>query len=135
VDLKRWHPTTTLHGVTTRKTSIGIPAAFACDRTYRRLRRKLKFYKSGVFGSRDSSASIVTRLPVRRQGFDFGEGKELDFIFATASTPALSPPNWYRSLFYSGLKRPGLEADYSPPSVAEVTILQVFSVLPGTSVY
>jgi hypothetical protein len=46
------------------------------------------------------------------------------FLFSTASKPALEPthlPNqWVEEAISPGVKRPGREADHSPPSSAEV---------------
>jgi hypothetical protein len=46
------------------------------------------------------------------------------FLFATASRPTLGPIQlpirWVRGALSLGVKRPGREADYSPPSSAEV---------------
>jgi hypothetical protein len=37
-------------------------------------------------------------------------------VFSTTAGPAVRPTNRYRGLFYPGVKRPGREADHSPPS-------------------
>jgi hypothetical protein len=46
------------------------------------------------------------------------------FLFAAASIPALEPPQfpiqWVAGAVSPGVKRPGREADHSPPSNAEV---------------
>jgi len=39
---------------------------------------------------------------------------------ATASRLALGPIQWLQGFFPLGVKRPGREADHSPPSVAEI---------------
>jgi hypothetical protein len=72
---------------------------------------------------RDSSVSIVTRLLARRPGFNFWKGKEF-FLLDTASRPALEPTQppiqWVPGALSQGLRRPGHEADHSPPLNAEV---------------
>jgi hypothetical protein len=51
------------------------------------------------------------------------------FLFATASTPALGPTQ--PPIHYvTGVKRPGLEADDSPPSSAEVNACSYTSMSP-----
>jgi hypothetical protein len=56
-------------------------------------------------------------------GFDSRRGLGI-FLFTTASRPALGstqpPIQWVRGAFSLGVKRPGREADHSPPSSAEV---------------
>jgi hypothetical protein len=43
------------------------------------------------------------------------------FLFATASRPALDTTQpMAKAAFFPGVKRPGREADHSPPSSAEV---------------
>jgi hypothetical protein len=65
---------------------------------------------------------IVTRLRAGRPGFDFRQGLEFSLLAATGAHPAS-----YRlatgSSFPGGggmVKRPGLEADHSPPSSSKV---------------
>jgi hypothetical protein len=61
----------------------------------------------------------ITRVP----GFDF-QWKLGIFLFTTATRMALGPTQlaiqWVPEAFSLGLKRPGREADHSPPSSAEV---------------
>jgi hypothetical protein len=56
-------------------------------------------------------------------GFDSQEGLGI-FLFITASRPAMeptqSPIQWVPWALSLGVKRPGREADHSPPSSAEV---------------
>jgi hypothetical protein len=67
------------------------------------------------------SASIVTRLRARRLGLDFWQGQGF-FPFTTRSDRLY--PAWmsigYRGTLSVGVKRPGLEADHSHPSSADV---------------
>jgi hypothetical protein len=66
--------------------------------------------------NRCTSVSIVTRLRVGRLGFDSPQGQRVFFFFyATASRLALGPTQPPLQLV-PGVKRPGREADHSPPS-------------------
>jgi hypothetical protein len=73
------------------------------------------------FRSRYSSVSMVTSLQAGRLGFDFREGQGF-FLFAIASITALGltqpPIQWVPGPLSLGIKRPGCEADHSPPSSA-----------------
>jgi hypothetical protein len=73
--------------------------------------------------SRGSSVSIVTRLRTERPGFNSQQGKKF-FLLTTASRPTLGPTQpliqWVQCAVSLRLKRPGREADHSPPSSAEV---------------
>jgi hypothetical protein len=73
-------------------------------------------------GNRDNSVNIVTRLRTGCPGFDFQKGRGL-FLFATASRTDLGPiqpPIMGTAAISPRVKRPGREADHSPPSSAEV---------------
>jgi len=63
----------------------------------------------------------VTRQWDGRLGFDSWQGQGI-FLFATASRLALGPTNpptqWISRALSPGVKRPGREADHSPPSTA-----------------
>jgi hypothetical protein len=73
-----------------------------------------------------SSVSIATTLSAGRPRFSFrpaGAVKEF-FLFVTASSPAARPNrlqcSWVQGALSPGVKRPGCQADHSPPSSAEV---------------
>jgi hypothetical protein len=70
----------------------------------------------------DSSIDVATGLRAGRSGFDFRLGLGI-FLFATVTRPTLrpsqSPVRWVAGAVSPGVKRPGLEADHSPPSSAE----------------
>jgi hypothetical protein len=53
------------------------------------------------------------------RGFESRQGLGI-FLFTTVSRPALGPTQWVPGALYLGVKRPGSEADHSPPSSAEV---------------
>jgi hypothetical protein len=56
------------------------------------------------------------------------------FLFTTESRPALRPTQpaiqWVRVALTLGLKRPGGEADHSPPSSAEVKNVYTYTSIP-----
>jgi hypothetical protein len=62
------------------------------------------------------------RLRAGRPGFDSRHCKI--FLFSTASRQGLGsyqpPLQWVPGALYPGVKRPGREADHSPPSIAKV---------------
>jgi hypothetical protein len=75
--------------------------------------------------SRDSSVGIMTgyRLDDRMINVRFPVGLGI-FLFDTVSRPALGPTQppiqWVPRALSLGVKRPGREADHSPPSSADV---------------
>jgi hypothetical protein len=88
---------------------------------------------------RDSSVRTVTRLRAGRPGFNSWQGHKRDFFpFATAFRPALGTTQpltqCVPGTLSFGIKRPGSEADNSPPPSTEVknacsytpTLLYVF---------
>jgi hypothetical protein len=64
------------------------------------------------------------------------QGQEI-FLYSTASRPALGPTQppvqWVPEALSPGVKRPGCEADHSPPSSAEVKNGVTIIPLPQTS--
>jgi hypothetical protein len=68
-------------------------------------------------GALDRLRPSTTKVDVSRQGLGI-------FLFATASRPAVGliqpPMQWVPGALSLGVKRPGCEADHSPPSNAEV---------------
>jgi hypothetical protein len=72
-----------------------------------------------IHRSWDSSVSIVTRLLPGRPVFDFQHGQG-SFFFQTGSEAHLATYQVVLGYFSLGIKRPGGEAGYSPPSSAEV---------------
>jgi hypothetical protein len=86
--------------------------------------------------SRDSSVGTAIGLRARRPAFDFRQGKEI-LLFSTVSRRVLGPtqPPIRRvpATLSPGLKRPGREADHSPPTSAEAKNSGAIPVLPHTS--
>jgi hypothetical protein len=75
--------------------------------------------------SRYSSVGTVTGQRAKGQGFCFRFQTRAEIVlFSSASRPVLWPiqPHiqWVTSAVSEGVKRPGCEADQSPPSSAEV---------------
>jgi hypothetical protein len=71
-------------------------------------------------GSRDSSVGIATRLRAGRSGFDSRGGGLFTTVSRTALGPTQPPIHWVPGALSLGVKRPGRDADHSPPSSAEV---------------
>jgi hypothetical protein len=70
----------------------------------------------------------------RRRGWSSSPGKVKNFHFSTASSPVVGPTQIFiqrapRSLA-SGVKRPGCEADHSPPASAEVKKMWIYTSTP-----
>jgi hypothetical protein len=72
-------------------------------------------------------------LRAERPEFYTREGQVI-FLYSTASRLALEPTyppiQWVPVVLYSGVKRPGCEADHSPPSCVEVKNGGAVSALP-----
>jgi hypothetical protein len=70
---------------------------------------------------------------IRAPGFDSRRGLGI-FLFTTASRTALGPTKppiqWVPGALSLGVKRPGREADHSPPSSVEVTMSGATPSLP-----
>jgi hypothetical protein len=73
--------------------------------------------------SRDNSVGIAPGWMIGVLGFDSRRGLRIS-LFTTASGTALGPTQpplkWVPGALSLGVKRPGLEADHSSPSSAEV---------------
>jgi hypothetical protein len=76
-----------------------------------------------IYGSRGSSASIVTRLRAGQWGFDSWQGQR-SFLFATASRPILGPTQppmqWISGPVSPGIKRSGRGAEHLSPCSADI---------------
>jgi hypothetical protein len=68
-------------------------------------------------------SALATGWTIGVLGFDFRRGLGI-FLFTTASRTVLGlthpPIQWVPGVIYLGVKRPGREADHSPPFSAEV---------------
>jgi hypothetical protein len=89
--------------------------------------------------SRDNSVGIVLDYGLEDRGsrVRFPEGLGI-FLFTTASRTALGPTQppiqWVPGALSLVLKRPGREADHSPPSSAEVKeCVELYLHAPNTS--
>jgi hypothetical protein len=74
---------------------------------------------------RDSAVGIATGYGLDDRGVGVpSPGRVKNFLFCTSSRPALGsthpPIQWVLGALSAGVKRPGREADYSPPSSSEV---------------
>jgi hypothetical protein len=77
-----------------------------------------------LFRSRDSEVGIATSYGLDgRSGRSSSLGRVKNFLFSRSSRPALratQPPiQWVPGALSPGVKRPGREADHSPPTSAE----------------
>jgi hypothetical protein len=72
--------------------------------------------------SRDRSVSIATGYGLGDR--DSSPGRVKDFLFSTSSKPVMGPTQppikWVPGALSLGVKRPGREANHSPPISAEV---------------
>jgi hypothetical protein len=69
----------------------------------------------------------------RPRGRSSSPGTAKIFLLSTASRPVLGPIQpiqWVPGAHSPGLKRPGLEADYSPPTSAEVKNMWIYTSTP-----
>jgi hypothetical protein len=70
----------------------------------------------------------------RRRDRSSSPGRVKNFLFSTSSRPALGPtqpPNqWVPGVLSPGVKRPGNEADHSPPTSAEVKKMWIYTSNP-----
>jgi hypothetical protein len=75
-------------------------------------------------------------LVAGRPGFDSRQGQNI-FLYSTVSKPPLgtiqSPIQWVPAALSPGVKLPGREVDYSPPSNVEVENFGAIPSLPHTS--
>jgi hypothetical protein len=75
-------------------------------------------------GSLRISVSIETRLLTGRPWFNSRQGQIWDFFFATVSRHAIGSTGphvqWVPEALSPGVKWPGHESNYSPPSNAEI---------------
>jgi hypothetical protein len=74
---------------------------------------------NSYYWSRDSSASIVTRVRIRRQGFDSRQRQGLSLFTTAVSRPAVGPTQPPIQCAPGGTWL-GREANHSSPSSAQV---------------
>jgi hypothetical protein len=85
--------------------------------------------------SRDSSVGIATGYGLDDQGFGVpGPVGSKNFQFSMSSRPALGstlpPIQWVPGALSPGIKRPGREANHSPPAIAEVKKMWIYTSTP-----
>jgi hypothetical protein len=82
------------------------------------LRYPVSDLKNHIYNSHDSSVGIALGWMMGVLGFDSWQGLGI-FPFTTASRTALVPTQppiqWVQGALSLGVKRPGREADHSPP--------------------
>jgi hypothetical protein len=76
-------------------------------------------------GSRDSAVGIATTYELNDRGVGVpSPGRVKNFLVSTSFRPTLGPTQphieWVPGTFTLGVKRPGREADHSPPTSVEV---------------
>jgi hypothetical protein len=86
-------------------------------------------------GSRDSVAGIATGYGLDNRGVGVRVPIGSIILFYTSSRPALgptqSPIQWVPGALSPGVKRPGREADRSPPANAEVKKMWIYTSTPS----
>jgi hypothetical protein len=93
------------------------------------------FNNSGYSNNWEPAQRLATGWTIGGSGFDFRWGPGI-FLFDPMSRLALGPTqpiHWVRGALSLGVKRPGREADHSPPSSAEVACLELYIHSPNTS--
>jgi hypothetical protein len=86
-------------------------------------------------GSRESAVDIETGHGTGRPtGRSSSPGRVKNFLLPTSSRPALRPAQppiqWVPVTLSPGIKRPGREADYSPPTNAKVKKTSIYTSTP-----
>jgi hypothetical protein len=70
----------------------------------------------------------------RLRGRSSSPGRVKNFLFSTSSRPALGstqpPIQWVPGALFPGVKRPGREADHSPPASAEAKKNWIYTTSP-----
>jgi hypothetical protein len=87
------------------------------------------------FRSRDGSVGIATGYGLDdRGGRSSSPGRVKNFLFSTSSRPALGstqpPIQWVPGALSPKVKRPGREANHSPPLNAEVKKMWIYTFTP-----
>jgi hypothetical protein len=95
-----------------------------------------RFSKAVVenMASRDSSVGVATGYGLDGRGVGGGvTGGGNKFLFSTSSRPVLGntqPIQWVPWAFPPGVRRPGHEADHSPPASAQVKNTWIYTSTP-----
>jgi hypothetical protein len=91
-----------------------------------------------LFRSRDSVVDIDCLRTGRPSGRSSSPGGGKNFLFSTSSRPVLGltqpPIQWVLGALSPGVKRPGREADHSPPINAEIKKMWIYTSTPPYAV-
>jgi hypothetical protein len=85
-----------------------------------------------LFGSRDSVVGVATGYGLDDRGVGVRvQVESRNFPFSTSSRPALGPTQppiqWTPGALSPGVKRPGIETDYSPQTGVEVKKMWIYT--------
>jgi hypothetical protein len=87
-----------------------------------------------IFGSVDSIVGIAMSYRLDYRGFGVRVSVGSNFLFSS-SRPALGstkpPSQWVPRALSPGVKRPGREADHSPPASVEVKKMLIYATTPS----
>jgi hypothetical protein len=85
-------------------------------------------------GSWNSLVSIATGYGLDEEGSNSSPGGVKNFLFSKSSRQALGftqpPKRWVPGAYSPGVKRPGRDADHSPPASAEVKKMWIHIAIP-----
>jgi hypothetical protein len=85
--------------------------------------------------SRDSAVGIATGRAGRPRSRISSPGEGKNFLFSTSCRPALGPTQppiqWVTGTLSPEVKRPGREANHSPPTSAEVKNMWIYTFTPA----
>jgi hypothetical protein len=87
------------------------------------------------FSDRESEVCIATGYGLDEPGgWSSSPGRVMNFLFSTSCRLALgttqSPIQWVPGDLSPGVKRPGREADHSPPIIAKVKKMWIYTSTP-----
>jgi hypothetical protein len=133
VDLQ-FHSPIRLNGVVLNYLSTGanLPFTYSVTRTTFKKRGRILFLGTEYFWtllyfyslSWDSAVGVATGYKLDDRGVGVQVPVVKNFLFSTSSRLALGPTQppiqWVQVGFFPRVKRPGREADHSPPTSAEV---------------
>jgi hypothetical protein len=90
-------------------------------------------------GSWDNTVGIATGYMLDGQRVGVRVPVCQDFLLSTSSGPVLGPTQppkqWVQGALSPGVRRPGFEADHSPPTSVEVKNTWIYTSISPTSLY